>query len=52
MDRHSSLNTKKVNFLANYISNPKERKRVIITLGVVVILFLIGFLCISYFYEQ
>ena len=52
MDRHSSLNAKKVSFLSNYISNPKERKRVIITLGVVVILFLIGFLCISYFYEQ
>ena len=52
MDRHSSLNAKKVNFLSNYISNPKERKRVIITLGVVVILVLIGFLCISYFYEQ
>lgn len=52
MDRHSSLNSKKTNFLLNYISNPKERKRVMITLGVVAVLFLIGFLFISYFSEQ
>ncbi|MDM5428103.1 MULTISPECIES: hypothetical protein [Bacillus] len=52
MDRYSSLNGKKHNFLLNYISNRKERKRVMITFGVVAILFLIGFLFISYFYEQ
>ncbi|MFD3450392.1 hypothetical protein ACFDTO_38085 [Microbacteriaceae bacterium 4G12] len=42
----------KSNFLLNYISNPQERRRIKITLGVVTILFLIGFSFISYFYEQ
>ncbi|WP_051317191.1 hypothetical protein [Ectobacillus panaciterrae] len=43
---------KQESFLAQYIKNPKERKRVMITLNIVATLLLIGFSFISYFYEQ
>ncbi|MCE9754312.1 hypothetical protein [Bacillus cereus] len=43
---------KQESFLAQYIKNPKERKRVMITFSIVVILFVVSFLFISYFYKQ
>ncbi|MFP3126197.1 hypothetical protein OH784_26545 [Ectobacillus funiculus] len=43
---------KQESFLAKYIKNPKERKRVMITFSIVATLFVIGLLFISYFYKQ
>lgn len=43
---------KQESFLARYIKNSKERKRVMITFSIVATLFVIGFLFISCFYKQ
>jgi hypothetical protein len=52
VEEQSFQNRKRSNFLMKNIANPKERKKIVFTLGIVVILFLIGLLFVSYFYQQ